>query len=89
MALCVVLAYTALARDHWTGPSSFIADSRRCSCSDSVVCNLLSIGGGLGTDSGESEMGRSFSELKMLEDWSLSSSGERLRPALCGRSCID
>ena len=40
-------------------------------------------------DSGESEMGRSFSELKMLEDWSLSGSREQIRPPLSGTSYID
>ena len=74
--LCVILAYTALASDH-SASSSFIADSRRCSCLDGEIRNLSSMGGGLGMHSGESEMGRSFSELKMLDDWSLSSSSER------------
>ena len=40
-------------------------------------------------DSGESEMGRSFSELKMLEDWSLSYSDGMTRPSIFGRHSID
>ena len=47
------------------------------------------MGGGFGMVFDESEMGWYFSELKILEDWSLSGPGKLIRPPLCGRTFID